>query len=89
MDEKNKVLWANALTALSACPEELRESFARLTLQLALCYDVNSENRAVVLLSTAEHLHVYSAGADEEDTAALIHHAALMFWDKNEEGYVN
>lgn len=72
MNEQTKKSWASALEQLGNCPLEQRNHFAHLLLRLVSCYDLNSDARAIVLISDGEELYTYSAGADETEAKEII-----------------
>jgi hypothetical protein len=72
MDEHTRARWGKALEMLGKCPPEQRNHFANLLIQLVSCYDLDSDARAIVLISDGDNMFTYSAGADETEAKEII-----------------
>lgn len=72
MDKELTGQWEKSMAKILALPMERRRHFALLLVNLADCYDEDSDGAAVVLIHKEDNLVMFSAGATEFECVEML-----------------
>jgi len=75
MDKEITDQWEKSMAKILALPPERRKHFALLLVNLADCYDEDSDGAAVVLIHRDSNLVMFSAGATEFECSDMLSRA--------------
>ena len=72
MDKDLKAEWKEAIDSIMGMDSHRRRHFALLLISLAKCYTQKDGWKAVILITNADALLTFSAGADEAEAAEML-----------------